>query len=94
MRTLFQIQSNVNVNLNASITKIVLNSVAKSPLTCVVSGNGGLNTISAKRRRRLCRTLSAHTYVQRHHLKHHESHISQRFVVLTITFLEENTFSH
>lgn len=90
----FQIQStNVNVNLNASVTKIVLNFVAKNPFTCVVSGNGGLNTISAKRRRRLCRTLSAHTYAQRH-LKHHESHISQRFVVLTITFLEENTFSH
>lgn len=57
----FQIQStNVNVNLNASVTKIVLNFVAKSPFTCVVSGNRGLNTISAKRRRRLCRTLSAH----------------------------------
>lgn len=33
-------------------------------LLWVVSGNGGLNAIFAKRRRRLCRTLSVHTYAR------------------------------
>jgi len=66
-------------------------SVTKNPFTCIVSTNGGFNTISA--RRWLCKSLSAHTADIRH-LKHPEHHISQRFVVSTITFLVKNTFSH